>query len=139
MLARRDLSRAQVGERLVRQGFTESEIEEALQRLEAEGAIDDRRTAAAYAHQSATVKLRGRARTLQELHARGISRAHARAAVDDAYASLDESALLERALRRRLRGKIHSRGHETFLFQRLGGKWKVIHTHSSSRPVRSEQ
>ena len=119
MLARGDLSRAQVRERLLRQGFTESEIEEALQRLEAEGAVDDRRTAAAYAHQSATVKLRGRARTLQELHARGISRPHARAAVDDAYASLDEAALLDRAVRRRLHGKIHSRGHLRRLYQAL--------------------
>jgi len=30
---------------------------------------------------------------------------------------------------------IHSRGHETFLFRRVQGDWKVVHTHSSSRPV----
>lgn len=34
--------------------------------------------------------------------------------------------------------KIHSRGYETFLFRRLEGEWKVVHTHSSSRPVVSE-
>ena len=34
--------------------------------------------------------------------------------------------------------KIHSRGYETFLFRRADGKWKVIHTHSSSRPVSPE-
>ena len=34
--------------------------------------------------------------------------------------------------------ELHSRGYETFLFQRVDGKWKVIHTHSSSRPVKSE-
>ena len=33
---------------------------------------------------------------------------------------------------------IHSRGHETFLFRRIGSDWKVIHTHSSTRPVRKE-
>lgn len=32
--------------------------------------------------------------------------------------------------------KIHNRGHETFLFRRVGGEWKVVHTHSSSRPVK---
>lgn len=32
--------------------------------------------------------------------------------------------------------KIHNRGHETFLFQRTSDGWKVIHTHSSTRPVR---
>jgi hypothetical protein len=34
--------------------------------------------------------------------------------------------------------EIHNRGYETFLFRRLDGKWKVIHTHSSSRPVKTE-
>ncbi len=33
---------------------------------------------------------------------------------------------------------IHNRGYETFLFRRVGGTWKVIHTHSSSRPVKAE-
>lgn len=33
---------------------------------------------------------------------------------------------------------IHNRGYETFLFRRVGGTWKVIHTHSSSRPVKTE-
>ena len=32
--------------------------------------------------------------------------------------------------------KIHNKGHETFLFRKLDGQWKVIHTHSSSRPVK---
>lgn len=31
---------------------------------------------------------------------------------------------------------IHNRGHETFLFRRTSDGWKVIHTHSSTRPVR---
>tara|TARA_R110002096_G_scaffold179709_3_gene356764 strand:- start:6911 stop:7384 length:474 start_codon:yes stop_codon:yes gene_type:complete len=31
--------------------------------------------------------------------------------------------------------QIHNRGHETFLFRRIGSDWKVVHTHSSSRPV----
>ena len=34
--------------------------------------------------------------------------------------------------------KIHNRGHETFLFRRIGGDWKVVHTHSSSRPVKNK-
>ena len=33
---------------------------------------------------------------------------------------------------------LHSRGYETFLFRLVDGKWKVIHTHSSSRPVKAE-
>lgn len=34
--------------------------------------------------------------------------------------------------------QIHSRGYETFLFRRIDGAWKVVHTHSSSRPVKKE-
>ena len=34
--------------------------------------------------------------------------------------------------------KLHSRGYETFLFRRVDGKWKVIHAHSSSRPVKED-
>ena len=34
--------------------------------------------------------------------------------------------------------ELHSRGYETFLFRLVDGKRKVIHTHSSSRPVKAE-
>lgn len=43
-----------------------------------------------------------------------------------------------RALVKRDQRKIHNRGYETFLFRRVEGAWKVIHTHSSSRPVKAE-
>ena len=33
---------------------------------------------------------------------------------------------------------IHNRGYETFLFRRVDGDWKVVHTHSSSRPVKKQ-
>jgi hypothetical protein len=31
--------------------------------------------------------------------------------------------------------QIHRRGYETFLFRWVDGAWKVVHTHSSARPV----
>lgn len=31
---------------------------------------------------------------------------------------------------------VQNRGHETFLFRRTDNGWRVIHTHSSTRPVR---
>jgi hypothetical protein len=40
------------------------------------------------------------------------------------------------ATRKRDQSEIHGRGYETFLFRRVDGHWKVIHTHSSSRPVK---
>ena len=33
---------------------------------------------------------------------------------------------------------IHNRGYQTFLFRRVNGKWLIIHTHSSSLPVKSD-
>lgn len=32
--------------------------------------------------------------------------------------------------------EIHNRGYQTFLFRRIDSIWKVVHTHSSSRPVK---
>ncbi len=33
---------------------------------------------------------------------------------------------------------LHNRGRATFIFRRVDGAWKVVHTHSSSRPVAAE-
>ncbi len=33
--------------------------------------------------------------------------------------------------------ELHRRGYETFLFRWVDGAWKVVHTHSSTRPVRN--
>jgi len=33
---------------------------------------------------------------------------------------------------------IHNRGYQTFLYRRVDGQWKVVHTHSSGRPVAQE-
>ncbi len=32
--------------------------------------------------------------------------------------------------------EIHNRGYQTFLFRRADSNWVVVHTHSSSRPVK---
>lgn len=50
-----------------------------------------------------------------------------------AIADVEVKALLKRDQR-----QIHNRGYETFLFRKVDGDWKVIHTHSSSRPVKSD-
>ncbi len=50
-----------------------------------------------------------------------------------AIASTEIKAVVKRDKR-----EIHNRGYETILFQRVGGVWKVVHTHSSSRPIVSE-
>ncbi len=39
---------------------------------------------------------------------------------------------------KRDRKDIHYRGYETFLFRRVEGTWKVIHSHSSTRAVKTD-
>lgn len=41
-----------------------------------------------------------------------------------------------KALVRKDQRQIHNRGYQTFLFRHVDGQWKVVHTHSSSRPVK---
>ena len=34
--------------------------------------------------------------------------------------------------------KIHNRGYETIILRKIADEWKVLHTHSSSRPVKKD-
>ncbi len=104
MLARRELSGAQVRERLARKEFDPGTIDEAVARLREARAIDDRRVALSLARTETAVRTRGRGYVLRRLQSIGIDAEVARAAVDEVFGALDEPALLERALARRLRG-----------------------------------
>jgi regulatory protein len=106
MLGRRELSVAQVRERLARRGWTDTAIEPAIARLAASGALNDARVAVACARTRAGVKRQGRDRVLREIQALGISREVARAAVDEVFGALDESDLLRAALDKRLRASM---------------------------------
>ncbi len=119
LLARRELSSAQLHDRLAKRGCPEPEIDAALARLREEGALDDRRMARAYASTAARVKGRGRLRILRELDALGLDREIGRAAADEVFQEIDEAALLERALAKRLRGPIKDEGQFRRLHQYL--------------------
>ena len=104
MLARRELSEAQIRLRLERRQFERGEIDQAVDRLRQERALDDRRTALACARTEAHVKRHGRLRVLRQLEALGIERGIAKAAVAEVFADVDEGSLLVQTLDRRLRG-----------------------------------
>jgi regulatory protein len=104
MLARRELSEAQVRQRLARRGHDEDAIDQAVARLKSERAIDDARVAAAIARTEASIKRRGKLRVSRQIESAGIARAVARQAVDDVFEDLDPGALIEASLARRLRG-----------------------------------
>ena len=103
MLARRELSEAQIRTRLGRKEFTDQQIDDAVLRLRNEGAVDDRRTALACARTEAHVKRRGRLRVLRQVESLGIDRRIAMAAVAEVFADVDEDLQISNAIDRRLR------------------------------------
>jgi regulatory protein len=104
MLGRRELSEAQVRQRLARKGHAQDDIEAAVQRLKQERAIDDTRVAEAIARTETGVKRRGKLRVRRQIENAGIAPAVARQALDATFENLDDDALLQSALGRRLRG-----------------------------------
>jgi regulatory protein len=105
MLGRRELSEAQVRQRLTRKGHDADAVDAALERLRAERAVDDARVAEAIAHTETAVRRHGRLRVKRQIEHAGIAPATARAALDAVFAAVDSEALLEAALDRRMRGR----------------------------------
>ena len=117
MLARRELSEAQVRQRLARRGHDPDAIDDAVARLKEERAIDDARVAEAIARTQTAVKRRGKMRVRRQIESAGISSANARSAVDEVFGEIDPAALIESALAKRLRGAAAIRDDREF--QRL--------------------
>jgi regulatory protein len=105
MLARRELSEAQVRQRLTRKGHDHEAIDAAVARLREERALDDTRVADAIARTEISVRRRGKLRVRMQIQRAGISAGVARRAVNAAFDGLDDDALIEAALRKRLRGR----------------------------------
>ena len=105
MLGRRELSEAQVRQRLARKGHEEAAVDAAVDRLRAERAIDDARVAEAIAHTETTVRRHGKLRVRRQIEQTGIAPATARRAIDTVFEAIDDDALLDGALRKRLRGR----------------------------------
>jgi regulatory protein len=105
MLARRELSEAQVRQRLARKGHESDAIDDAVARLLLERAIDDARVAEAIARIQTALRQRGKLRVRLQIERAGIAKATARRAVDDVFGAIDPDAQIEGSLRKRLRGR----------------------------------
>jgi regulatory protein len=103
MLGRRELSEAQVRQRLARKEHEQSDIDEAVARLVEERAIDDNRVAEAIARSETSVRKRGKLRIKRKIQSAGIEAATASRALDEVFGTLDSEALLQSALDKRLR------------------------------------
>jgi len=106
LLSARELSETQLRARLRRRELPPDDIDVAVTRLKTDGTLSDRRVAIAIARMESAIKHRGRARVLQKVRQAGIDGDTAEHAVREAFEEVDETALLDRALERRLRGKI---------------------------------
>ena len=123
MLARRELSEAQVRQRLARKQFPDQDIEEALARLKTERALDDDRVAAAIARSETGLRKRGPLRVRQRLAAAGIAQGTAERAMDEIVSQVDMDALLIAALEKRLDGgTIGGEREMARLFRQLTGQ-----------------
>ncbi|HJR61872.1 MAG TPA: regulatory protein RecX [Vicinamibacterales bacterium] len=104
LLGRRELSVADLRSRLLDRDHTPEETDVAIARLLETGALDDRRVARAYARTASKVKGRGRLRVTRELQAMGIARDVIAEAVAEVFGDLDERAMIDRAIQKKLRG-----------------------------------
>jgi regulatory protein len=121
LLGRRELSAADLRQRLLDRDHPRQEVDAAIAHLLETRALDDDRVARAYARTAATVKGRGRLRVMRELHAMGIASEVAAAALADVFGELDERTLIARALQKKLRGRprIASPAERARLYQYL--------------------
>ncbi len=119
MLAGRELSTAQLRERLARRVLPAADIDEAIDRLTREGAVDDDRMAEIHARRAAEVTLRGARRARREIEALGIDPDTARRAVSAVFDVGGEERVLERALAKRLDGRIRDRAQFRRLYHAL--------------------
>ena len=105
MLSRRELSEAQVRQRLARRQHDAAAIDDAIARLKDARSIDDARTAAAIAQTELAVRRHGRLRVRRQIESAGIAPSLAQQAVDAAFAEVEDDDLLAAALDKRLRGR----------------------------------
>ena len=105
MLARRELSEAQVRQRLARKQHDSEAIDAAVARLREERAIDDARVAEAIARTETSIRRRGKLRVRMQIERAGIGKAIAKQAVDAVFDAIDDDAQIEASLQKRLRGR----------------------------------
>ncbi len=119
LLSRRELSTKELSERLLRRGFTQDSVSVTVKRLIDEGALNDYRTALALAHREAHIRARGQLRAIREIESHGITRDLSISAVKETYKDLDEREMIERALKKRLKGTITDNRQMRRLYQFL--------------------
>ena len=102
-LSGRAMSIGEVRTRLHRRAATPSDVDDVLLKLKEAGYLDDARFAESYAAARRDNQGFGRMRVLQDLRSRRVSGGVADKAVHDAFAGMDEVAMVEQYLARKYR------------------------------------
>jgi regulatory protein len=105
LLAGREMSTARLRDRLSSRGFQDALIDGVVERLTGAGIVDDRRAAGAAARTLVLVRHRGRHRVGRELERMGFSKELAQEAAQAVLADADESAVLDKVVASKLRGR----------------------------------
>ena len=104
-LSARALSLGELRERLKRRAARQEDVPVVMERLKQAGFLNDRSFANSFALWRRENQGLGKARVLRDLASRRVAPAVARQAADQAYAGVDEIALIESFLARKYRGK----------------------------------
>ena len=104
-LARRAQSLSELRARLKQRAARQEDVAEALSRLKEAGFLNDRKFADSFANWRRENQGLGKARVMRDLMARRVAPTVAKQAVDAVYSNSDETALIERFLERKYRGK----------------------------------
>jgi regulatory protein len=105
LLGRRELSVKQLRERLLEREHAREDVDRAIELLIENKALDDARVAGAYVRTALKIKGRGRLRIQRELQMMGIEKDVSARALAEAFGDVDERALIDKALQKKLRGK----------------------------------
>ena len=112
ILMRRAHSVSEMKKALIRRSADEDLIKKVLNRLKANGLIDDARYAKQFARQRTEIRHQGKYRVARELRARGVPDRHIDTAVAEASANTDEAAVVRQRIARKLklfRGEVDDR------------------------------
>ncbi len=117
-LNRSEHSRFSLEQKLIKKGYGKSEIEKALDYLESENLLSDKRFALAWLRTRRITKAEGRTKLLSELLTRGVDKKTAVESLDEFFDEFSEQELLEKAFY-----KLNKNGiSDEALFQKLMNK-----------------
>ena len=105
LLAGRACSTGEMREKLRRKAARAEDVDAVMAQLKEHGYLDDARFAESYASARLETQGFGSGRVLRDLRGRRVVPAVAERTVRELYAKVDEEALVEEFLRRKLRGK----------------------------------